>query len=170
MQNCCSRTKLLLTIRNCSCNVNFRNTTRTINNDIIFFLARNRAEFSGKCCNLIGSKSGRFLTILSASLGGIVGSVFHKFFFFCEWAKTVIVISIFLLKLAVLLALAREKWILLFRQKNWRENQAIKPGKPPKYEIKTGGSWCRFTSFITYAVSTAILILCTVYSIFLLCL
>ena len=44
-----------------------------------------------------------------------------------RWFRT-----IFLLKLALLLALAREKWILLFRQKIWRENQASQPGKTLK--------------------------------------
>ena len=44
-----------------------------------------------------------------------------------RWFRT-----IFLLKLALLLALAREKWILLFRQNIWRENQASQPGKPLK--------------------------------------
>ena len=41
-------------------------------------------------------------------------------------------LTIFLLKLALLLALARAKWILLFRQNIWRENQASQPGKPLK--------------------------------------
>ena len=41
-------------------------------------------------------------------------------------------LTIFLLKLALFLALAGEKWILLFRQKIWRENQASQPGKPLK--------------------------------------
>ena len=44
-----------------------------------------------------------------------------------RWFRTV-----FLLKLALLLASAREKWILLFRQNIWRENQASEPGKPLK--------------------------------------
>ena len=35
----------------------------------------------------------------------------------------------FLLKLALLSALARKKWILLFRQNVWRENQANQPRK-----------------------------------------
>ena len=45
---------------------------------VIFFQAWERAEFS-KSCNLIGSKSGRYFTILPTNLGGIVGSFIHKF-------------------------------------------------------------------------------------------
>ena len=41
-------------------------------------------------------------------------------------------LTIFVLKPALLLALARKKWILLFRQNIWREYQASQPGKPPK--------------------------------------
>ena len=41
-------------------------------------------------------------------------------------------LTIFLLKLALLLVLARGKWILLFRQNIWRENQVSEPGKPLK--------------------------------------
>ena len=56
--------------------------------------------------------------------GGIVGSFIHKFVC-CLWmSKTVIFKLFFFSKLALLLALAGEKWILLFRQKIWRENQA----------------------------------------------
>ena len=44
-----------------------------------------------------------------------------------RWFRT-----IFLLKLALLLALAREKWILLFIQNIWRENQASQLRKPLK--------------------------------------
>ena len=44
-----------------------------------------------------------------------------------RWFRT-----IFLLKLALLLALSREKWILLFRQNIWRKNPASQPGKPLK--------------------------------------
>ena len=36
------------------------------------------------------------------------------------------------LNLALLLPLAREKWILLFRKNIWRENQASQPGKQLK--------------------------------------
>ena len=45
-----------------------------------FFQACERAE-SSKSCNLIGSKSGRYFTILPTNPGGIVGSFNHKFFF-----------------------------------------------------------------------------------------
>ena len=44
----------------------------------IFFQACERAE-SSKSCNLIGSESGRYFTILPANPGGIVGSFIHKF-------------------------------------------------------------------------------------------
>jgi len=122
----------------------------------IFFQACERAE-SSKCCNLIGSESGRDFTILPANPGGIVGSFIHKFVC-CLWmSKNRHFQTIFLLKLALLLALATEKWIFLFRQKIWRENQASQLRKPLK-KSKTGGSWCRFTSFVT-----RLLLLCTVY-------
>ena len=103
----------------------------------------------------------------SLRAGGILQILQSRLLFVNEQNPWFLII--FLLKLALLLALAREKWILLFRQKIWRENKASRPGKPLKWS-KTGGSWCRFTSFINYAVSTAILPLCTVYSTFLLCL
>ena len=45
---------------------------------LIFFQACERAE-SSKICNLIGSESGRYFTILPANPGGIVGSFIHKF-------------------------------------------------------------------------------------------
>ena len=97
----------------------------------IFFQACERAE-SSKSCNLIGSESGRYFTILPANPGGIVGSFIHKFVC-CLWmSKNRHFQTIFLLKLALLLALAREKWILLFRQKIWRENQASQPRKRQK--------------------------------------
>ena len=81
---------------------------------------------------LIGSEGEQFFTILPANPGGIVGSFIHKFVC-CLWmSKTGDFLTIFLLKLALLLALAREKWILLFRQNIWREYQASQPGKPPK--------------------------------------
>ena len=106
-------------------------------------------------------RAGSSFTILPANPDGIVGSYIYRPLQVCllfaneqnRWFLT-----IFLLKLALLLALAREKWILLFRQNIWRENQASQLGKPPK-ESKTGGSWCCFTSFITYAVSTAVLLI-----------
>ena len=44
----------------------------------IFFQACERAE-SSKSCNLIGSESWRYFTILPANPGGIVGSFIHKF-------------------------------------------------------------------------------------------
>ena len=79
-------------------------------------------------------------------VGGIVGSFIHKFvsvLFVNELNRWFL--TIFLLKLALLSVLAREKWILLFRQNIWRENQARQPGKPLKWS-KTGGSWCHFTT------------------------
>ena len=134
----------------------------------IFFQACERAE-SSKSCNLIGSESGRYFTILPANPGGIVGSFIHKFVCCLCMSKNRHFQTIFLLKLALLLALAGGKWILLFRQKVWRENQASQPGKPLKYS-KTGGSWCPFAELYDRAVSTAILLLCTVYWTSLLCL
>ena len=71
----------------------------------IFFLACERAE-SSKSCNLIGSESGRFFTILPANPGGVVGSFIHKFVC-CLWKnKNRHFETIFLLKLALLLTLA----------------------------------------------------------------
>ena len=99
-----------------------------VNKESYFFQACERAE-SSKSCNLIGSESGRYFTILPANPGGIVGSFIHKFVC-CLWmSKNRHFQTIFLLKLALLLALARAKWILLFRQKIWRENQANQPAK-----------------------------------------
>ena len=95
----------------------------------IFVKACERAE-SSKSRNRISSESGRYFTILPANPGGIVGSFIHKFVC-CLWmSKNRHFQTIFLLKLALLLALAREKWISLFRQKIWRENPASQPGKP----------------------------------------
>ena len=96
-----------------------------------FFQACERAE-SSKSCYLIGPEGRRYFTILPANPGGIVGSFIQKLLC-CLWmSKNCHFQTIFLLKLALLLALAREKWILLFRQKIWRENQASQPGKPLK--------------------------------------
>ena len=49
----------------------------------IFFQACEWAE-SSKSCNLVGSESGRYLTILPSNPGGIVGSFIHKFVC-CLW-------------------------------------------------------------------------------------
>ena len=43
-----------------------------------FCKACERAE-SSKSCNLIGSESGRFFTILLTNLGGIVGSFIKRY-------------------------------------------------------------------------------------------
>ena len=65
--------------------------------------------FSSKSCNLIGSERGRYFMILPA--GEIVGSFIYKFVR-CLWmSKNRHFQTIFLLKLTLLLALAREKWI-----------------------------------------------------------
>ena len=97
----------------------------------IFFQACEGAE-SSKSCNLIGSESRRYITILPANPGGTVGCFIHKFVC-CLWmSRNRHFQTNFLLKLALLLALAREKWISLYRQKIWRENQASQPGKPLK--------------------------------------
>ena len=101
--------------------------------------------------------------------GGIVGSFIHKFVC-CLWkSKNCHFQTIFLLKLALLLALAREKWILLFRQKFWRENQAVSL----KNRLSKAKQVARDVASLLVcnrAVSTAILLLCTVYWTFLLCL
>ena len=78
-----------------------------------------------------------------------------------RWFRT-----IFLLKLALLLALATQSEFC------YSDKTAEGRIKQVSQETAstTGGSWCRFTSFITYAVCTAILLSCTVYSTFFLCL
>ena len=73
---------------------------------VCFKLAR--AE-SSKYCNLIGSESGRYFTILLANPGGIVGSFIQKFVFCLSMSKNRHFQTISLLKLALLLTLAREK-------------------------------------------------------------
>ena len=81
---------------------------------IIFFQACEWSE-SSKSCNLISSESGRYFTILPANPGGIVGSFTHKFGF-CLWmSKNRHFQTIFLLKLKLLLALARE---IIIQSKN----------------------------------------------------
>ena len=120
--------------KNCIENIQIKDNIKlkcNSNNITFFFQACERAE-SSKSCNLIGSESGLYFTILPANPGGIVGSFIHKFVC-CLWmSKNRHFQIIFLSKLALLLELAREKWILLFRQKIWRENQASKPGKQLK--------------------------------------
>ena len=130
-----------------------------IHNLIYFFQACERAE-SSKSCNLIGSESGRYFTILPANPGGIVGSFIHKF----VWHHSQVWMSknrhfqtIFLLKLFLLLALAREKWILLSRQKE-SSKSARKTAKVKQ------NRWLVMSLHELYnrAVSTAILPLCTI--------
>ena len=96
---------------------------------LLFLQACKRAE-SSKSCNLIGSGGGRYFTILPANPSGIVGRFIHKFVCCLRMSKNRHFETIFLLKLAILVALAREKWELLFSQKIWRENQASQLGKP----------------------------------------
>ena len=104
---------------------------RNIIRFFFFFQACERAQ-SSKSCYLIGPEGRRYFTILPANPGGIVGSFIQKLLC-CLWmSKNRHFQTIFLLKLALLLALAREKCILLFRQRIWRENQASQPGKPLK--------------------------------------
>ena len=57
----------------------------TCNRNTFFFKACELAE-SSKYCNLIGSESGRYFTILPANPGRIVGSFIHKtsLFVVCE--------------------------------------------------------------------------------------
>ena len=73
----------------------------------IFFQACERAE-SSKSCNLIRSESGWYFTILSTNPGGIIGCF------------------IFLLTLVLLLASAKERWLLLFGQKIWSAGKPLK--------------------------------------------
>ena len=134
----------------------------------IFFKACELAE-SSKSRKLISSESGRYFTILPANPGGIVGSFIHKFVC-CLWmSKNRHFQTIFLLKLALLLALAREKWILLFRHKHLKGESSKSARKTAKVKQNR---WLVMSLHYLYnrAVSTAILLLCTVYWTFLLCL
>ena len=75
-------------------------------------------------------RAGGFLRSCPLTRAESLAALFTSLFVVCEWAKPVI-FNHFLLKLALLLALAREKWILLFRQNIWsREKLASQPGKP----------------------------------------
>ena len=75
--------------------------------------------------------AGGFLLSCPLTRAESLPALFTSLFVVCEWAKPV-TFNQFFLKLALLLALAREKWILLFRQNIWKENQASEPGKPLK--------------------------------------
>ena len=100
----------------------YHKKTQTVN-PFYFFPSLQAGGILSKSCYLIGSENGRYFTILPANPGGIVASFIHKFVFWLWMSKNRNFQTIFLLKLALLLALAREKRILLFRQKIWRENQ-----------------------------------------------
>ena len=82
----------------------------TCNRNTFFFskLASGRAE-SCKYGNLIGSESGLYFTILPSNPGGIVGSFIRKFVCCLSMSKNRHFQTIYLLKLALLLTLAREK-------------------------------------------------------------
>ena len=96
-----------------------------------FFQACERAE-SSKSCYLIGPEGRRYFTILPANPGGIVGSFIQKLLC-CLWmSKNRHFQTIFLLKLALLLALAREKWISLFRHKNLKGESSKSARKTAK--------------------------------------
>ena len=89
------------------CEILFVEAKKVLGNiiSIYFFHACKRAEFS-KSCNLIGSESGRYFTILPANPGGIVGSSFKSLFVNQQKPSFS---NHFFLKLALLLALARER-------------------------------------------------------------
>ena len=107
----------------------YHKKTQTVN-PFYFFPSLQAGGILSKSCYLIGSENGRYFTILPANPDGIVASFIHKFVCWLWMSKNRNFQTIFLLKLALLLALARETWILLFGQKIWRENQASQPGKP----------------------------------------
>ena len=90
----------------------------------IFFQACERAE-SSNSCNVIGSERGRFFTILPANPGGIVHS--QVCLLFVNEQK-----PSFSNHFSFKTCPIREKWVLLFSQKIWMENQESQPGKPPK--------------------------------------
>ena len=106
-------------------------------------------------------ESGWYFTILLIIPGGMVGNFIHKFVC-CLWmSKNRHFQTIFLLKLVLLLALAGEKWILLFRQKE--------SSKSPRKAAKAKQNrWIVMSLHYLYdrAVSTAILLLCTVVGLF----
>ena len=84
----------------------------------IFFQACEQAE-SSKSCNLIHSESGWYFTILPTNPGEIIGCFIHKFVCSLWMSKNHPFQTIFLLKLVLFLASAKERWILLFGQKIW---------------------------------------------------
>ena len=89
-------------------NLKIFNFYRVRSIQILIFFKLARAE-SSKYCNLIGSESGRYFTILPANPGGIVGSFIQKFVCCLSMSKNRHFQTIYLLKLALLLTLAREK-------------------------------------------------------------
>ena len=95
---------------------------------------------------------------------------FTSLFVCCLWiSKNRHFQTIFLLKLALLLALAREKWILLFRHKHLKGESSKSARKTAKVKQNR---WLVMSLQQLYnrAVSTAILPLCTVCWRFLPCL
>ena len=113
----------------------------------IFFQACERAE-SSKSCNLIRSESGWYFTILPTNPARIIDCFIHKFVC-CLWmSKNHPFQTIFLLKLVLLLASAKERWILLFGQKIW--SVLSKPArKTAKVKQNRRLVMSLFTSFIT---------------------
>ena len=54
----------------------------------LFFSRACERVASSKSCNLMGSESGRFFTVLPANPGGMVGSFIHKFVCCLRMSKT----------------------------------------------------------------------------------
>ena len=113
----------------------------------IFFQACERAE-SSKSCNLIRSESGWYFMILPTNPARIIDCFIHKFVC-CLWmSKNHPFQTIFLLTLVLLLASAKERWILLFGQKIW--SVLSKPArKTAKVKQNRRLVMSLFTSFIT---------------------
>ena len=69
-------------------------------------------------------RAGGILRSFPLTRAELLVALFTSLFVVCEWAKPSFSNHFSFQKLALLLALAGEKWILLFRQKIWKENQA----------------------------------------------
>ena len=94
----------------------------------IFFQACERAE-SSNSCNVIGSESGRFFTILPANPGGIVGSFIHKFVC-CLWmSKNRHFQTIFLSKLALL---GKSEFYHSVKKSEWRIKKVSQENRQSK--------------------------------------
>ena len=107
-----------------------------------------------------------FFTVFPANPGGIVGSFIHEFVF-CEWAKAVI-FNHFSFKTSAIFSISWGKVIFVIQTKNLKGESSKSARKTVKQNRRLVMSPHQL--YKLYAVSTAILLLWTVYSTFLLCL